>query len=452
MMPLVDFNSGDVMTGPGYGWGPGLSRALGGLSPGDFRLIGATGAKAGKTWFECFLANGLMLATACRLLGVPRFAEAPIVVPVWVSEMPKKGELTWRLVGQCLGFDVAALSKGTDAAQAPGIAYMARKYSMTPDEVVAHARMLERMHRDERFPLGFARRHLLHLIDLVQLPGARGRGTVDHKTGPVLIDHVADTVDMLRHDFAGLAGVPESEVIPLVLVDPGQRFAGGGADSKSALDDFFNAIVQLLCRELGCCVLGTSDTTKAAAKEIDVDVFLGKDGGALAADIYAGSYAILHNCDPIAVCAEKPEPGSLTTTQWVRLLLNRDGAAAEAYPFTWDMHLGRFRAREARPLTESKKSSESARPTAEEHMSGYPEMGTVLVEIPYGDDSRKMQVKSVGGQWDRSEKAWRCEAHLARAMVEDERLKWRRSQARPVVPAGHALPRPVDLPRSTWDD
>ena len=361
VFPVVNFATGQPLVEGGesfaaplsFGWGEALNLALGGLVPGDVRIIGAAGAGAGKTWLECWLAHGLALQTAARLLGARGYDDAPLVLPIWLTEMPKEGELYWRLAGAYLGFDVACLSWGLRAASAPGVIAAAKHHGMTPDEVVAQARTLARMHgTDERFPLAVARRHVIKQINLSSLPRrTRQQGVVvDHRSGPALIDHVADAVDRYREEFALLAGVPADQVKPLVMIDPLQRFAGEGESEKRAIDAVLSAVVQVLCREQGAIVIGTSDTTKGAARDGGIDTFLSRDASALAADIFAGTQAIMHHCDVLAVCSERPEPGSLRATQWVRLLKNRSGVPDVAFPLVWDKHLGRFRPGAPEPL------------------------------------------------------------------------------------------------------
>lgn len=370
VMPFLEFTTGryyQASERPGYGWGGPLDLALGGLSPGDVRFIGAAGAGAGKTWFECFLANGLTLATACRILGYKGFESSPIVMPVWVTEMPKRGELFWRLCGAFVGCDMGAWTWGADADRAPGVVAHARELAAdmrspwTAADVVrvAHAHLEHHIMRPEAVdasPLGLAWGRLYTVIDNARLPPPRARSgaaSIDHQHGAMLVDHVADAVDAKRRALAVDLGVAESDILPLVMIDPGQRFAGAGREARAMIDDFFGAVVSVLAGELECAVLGTLDTTKHAAREIGVDAFLGGDAPALAADMAAGSQAIMHNADVIGLCAERVAPGAadpLRTTQWCRLLKGRTGNAAEAYPFDWEMSRGRYRARPAEPL------------------------------------------------------------------------------------------------------
>ena len=155
-----------------------------------------------------------------------------------------------------------------------------------------------------------------------------------------------------RRDLARLLGVSEDEVLPVALLDPGQRFAGDDESSKAALDALLGAVVARICRRrsgLGAVAIMTSDTTKAAARDLDLERFLSESGQRLAADIFAGSQAIMHNADVIAVCGEDCGV-PFQRTQWVRVLQGRTGAPAEVYPFRWETHLGRFRPRKSEPL------------------------------------------------------------------------------------------------------
>ena len=70
----------------------------------------------------------------------------------------------------------------------------------------------------------------------------------------------------------------------------------------------------------------------------------------LAADIFAGSQAIMHHCDVFAVCGDDSLGDHFRRTQWVRVLQGRTGASAECFPFSWETHTGRFRPRKAEPL------------------------------------------------------------------------------------------------------
>ena len=343
----------------GHGYGRDMSMAFGGIREGDFKACGAAGAKGGKTHFLGQMVEGLALCTAARIMGVPGYANSPIVMPVWVSEMPKEGELLLRMIGRLFGFDMAAIADGTAAAEARGIVHMAERleYRLTPAQIVAGANHLFDKHSySERTVAGFAGRHVVREIDLSKFPPPKGTGRhrVDFQSGPNLVGMIADATAIYRRELADLAGVSEDKVLPLVLLDPGQRFAGDAENSKAELDSLLGAVVARICRRRsglgGACIM-TSDTTKAAARDLDLERFLSEPSGQkLAADIFAGSQAIMHHCDVFAVCGDDSLGDHFRRTQWVRVLQGRTGASAECFPFSWETHTGRFRPRKAEPL------------------------------------------------------------------------------------------------------
>jgi hypothetical protein len=364
VFPCLDFNTGEYrMKSPAvgateigapplyHGWGEHLGRAIGGMSAGDFRVVGAGAAGMGKTWFVSWLVHGLALQTAARLIGVPAYQDRPLILPVWATEMPKRGELYHRAASAHLGFPPNILGDGTLAHEAPGVVAAAAFEGGSPFAYVDKARRLERLHGavGGPFPLGVARHRVIQVVDLTGLPRrSRRQGVVvDHRVGPDLVEHLADAVDVLRESLARDAGVSADKVLPVVVVDPLQRFAGKAESEKMAIDAVLEAIVSVLCRDLGCAVVATSDTTKAAAREsTSLDNFLSKDAAALAADIFAGTQAIMHHADVLALCAERPAvPNALRVRSHARILKSRgSGASDVSFPFWWERTIGRFTA------------------------------------------------------------------------------------------------------------
>lgn len=358
---FVDFRTGRLETetqdphGRGHGLGE-LSRAIGGLRAGRLLVWGAAGGKAGKTHFVGQCVEGVALATAARLLGVPGYEDAPIVMPVWVTELVEDGEVAKRMASRHLGFDMAALEEES-GERAPGVARMAADYSTTSAQVVRRAWDLANHYWRDRDPLGCADSLIVRELDTTGLPPPQGhgRGRVDQSTGPNLVGWIAHSVRLYQAELAAAFGVPEEQVVPWVLFDPGQRFTGEDESSKAALDALLNAVVNRLCRSrqrggLGAAVWMTSDTTKAAAKDMDLQRFLSEPGQRLAADIFAGSQGVMHAGDTVAMCGEDNPADPLNRTQWVRVLQSRTGAPPACYPFDWQAHTGRFRARPLQPL------------------------------------------------------------------------------------------------------
>lgn len=355
VVPAVDFVTGmpstspDLLTPPvRMGWGHPLAEAKRGIAAGEFLAVGASSAGAGKTTFLAWLASGLGIQTAYRLLGVDGYGDRPIVFPVWVTEMPKKMELYGRLLSSYLGFDRGCLDAGTEAANSPGVRAMAARLGMSPEEVVAKARAMEALHgNDERFPLCVARRHVIRRIKPSKLPRQSRRGgvAVHHRMGPDLVDHVADAVEAWRAQLAAMAGVPTDQVLPVVILDPVQRFAG--ESEKAAIDAILTAANEVLCEELECVVVTTNDTTKKAAGGVTVDHFLSAEAPGLMADVFSGSQGIVHHAsDVICVHPERGDPARPGhVRQWVRLLRSRGGGESQqAFPFEWDKTLGRLAA------------------------------------------------------------------------------------------------------------
>lgn len=380
VFPAVDFVTGHYSSAPDlltprvmHGWGVHLSQTLRGMSPGDFRIIGAGGAGVGKTGFVSWLTHGLAMQTAARILGISGYEDAPLIMPVWATEMPKDGEVYFRAASAHLGFDQACLADGQEAHDAPGVLAMAAQHGMAPGKLVEKARAMERLHgADPRFPFHVARYQVTKVLRPSDLPRRSRRAgvNVDHRAGPDLVDHLADAVDFYRSELATLAGVPEDQVLPLVMVDPAQRFAGDAESEKRAIDAFLQAVVDVLCREVKCAVIGTSDTTKGATRQHNVETFLSKPAGELASDVLAGTMSIQHHADCIALCSEParaltPEDiaemppelrasaraRALRVKVHARVLKNRNGGLpATSFPFEWDMHLGRYHPLDPEPL------------------------------------------------------------------------------------------------------
>ncbi len=362
LYPFLDFKTGRVEgeaqdpDGVGHGLGDPLSRAVGGLRQSGAVCIGGAGAKLGKSHFVGQAVEGVALATAARYLKIPGYEDAPIVLPVWITEMPREGEVCSRMTSRHLGFDMAALEEEW-GEQAPGVARMAGEFSTTSARVVERAWQLSEHCWKKTDPLGWAIEHLIREVDLSKFPAPKGqgRGRVDQSTGPNLVGWIALAVRMYRLELARMFGVDEDEVLPWIILDPGQRFTGEDESSKAALDALLGAVVNKLCRSksrggLGACVWMTSDTTKAAARDIDLQRFLSEQGQRLAADIFAGSQGVMHHFDVVALCGEDNPADPLMRTQWVRVLQSRTGAPQVAFPFGWEAHKGRFRARPPEPL------------------------------------------------------------------------------------------------------
>jgi len=368
--PFVDFIQGgpDESYPHGYGMGPWFGRGLGGLVAGDMKAFGAAGAKAGKTYFVGQMLDGLAMQTAYRLMGIPGYEDAPIVLVFWVSEMAKKSDLPMRFVARALGYDAKVTTQGVDAIDSVSLAAL-RLASMTPTEYVEKARILRKIHQDPSYdshkledlrsacpvilPHLAMRRAILEcamVIDMSILPDAEGvgRSRVVHDGGPQLVAYAAEAMALARSEFCARHQIPEADVLCVVCCDPAQRFAGDdGRDSKAALDSMIRAWSKRVCNPAGLngAVIFTSDTTKAAVNEMDLGRFCRDEAKRVIASMFAGSQAIAHECDCVGLMAETT-PDTETTGRAImraRVLSGRSGASSEIFPFSWELHTGRFR-------------------------------------------------------------------------------------------------------------
>ena len=376
--PFIDFLQGGVDESYpyGYGMGPWFARGLGGLVAGDMKAYGAPGAKGGKTYLVGQMLDGLALQTAHRIMGTPGYEDAPYVLVFWVSEMSKKSEVPMRFVARALGYDAKVTTQGVDAFDSVSLAALRSAGNMSAESYVTHARALRAWHqnpgldaidipaargdhnfmaRDEHWaimePHLALRRALLdcsRVIDMSELPDAEGhgRGRIIHDGGPRLVGYVAESMAMVRSEFATRHGIAESDVLCVVCCDPAQRFSGDdGHDSVAALNGMLRAWAKHVAVDLGGAVIFTSDTTKGAVNNMDLGRFCHEDPRKVIAEVFAGSYALSHECDCIAIMAETT-PDTDTTGRALmraRVLSGRSGASSEIYPFSWELHTGRFR-------------------------------------------------------------------------------------------------------------
>ena len=375
--PLMDFARGGVDANYPHGMslGPWAARAMPGFIPGDMWALGAASAKGFKTFTAGWMLDGLALGTARRLLGEPGWANAPVVLVFWLTEMPRRGELPRRSQARHLGVPLAALVNGDHAAS--------RVAAADPDaarEVVAHARMMVGLHHrpeldrarwdlhgdaPEWTNMSFHAAHrimageLVHEIKMGALPEPEGRGSarVVHDAGPQLVLHVREEMRHHRDAFCARHGFATDDVLVIVAWDPGQRYVDDAGPGKQALDALLNAMRKHLAAPetvgengerrggISACVVITSDTTKAAAKEVSLARFAHESPGVLAAEVYAGSQLIPHLCNTAVVYAEPSTDGGRTCLLRLRVLQCRDTAGdPTCYPFQVDLATGRLRA------------------------------------------------------------------------------------------------------------
>jgi hypothetical protein len=358
----------------GHGFGPEIDVALaGGLRPGYFAVLGAKTAKAGKTALADQLCDGLLLRSLDVLAKLARGEKTSelIVVRYDFSEMPD-GDLTDRQLGRWLGIDSTTFRRGDQAHLAPGILRRAPDLHLTPRQLAdivleAGGQALEVGRLADL-------RDLQAIPQLEELPSrsdpqpdANGRPAfrpLDFQTGPLMLRRIVTQIKAHRRLLAAKWGVPESQICPLLFVDPIQRFQGGGdGDSVGALDGFAKALKKTAA-DLRAIVIATSDTNKdsatGAAKRASAD----KSGkgdtrnqGEKVAATLRGSYGLTHAPDLTLVLAVDVEDAEVKPGELIKVRLitgaNRWLRKSVSIPLFFDPETGRYtpRAEDAPPPT-----------------------------------------------------------------------------------------------------
>mgnify|MGYP003376022402 CR=1 FL=1 len=306
----------------GHGWGRALDRALGGLVPARVILLGAAGAKAGKTSFLMQLVDGLALLTAERAEG--RGGAGPLLPVLVLSEMTPAA-LTWRTLGRWVGCS-------------------SRIFGAAPDAELDGAEGLtdERRAEEERRIAEKQAEGLAALSEGGALAASRCFLRCSTLTGPEAVRSAGRALDAWREALSAETG---REVWPVLVVDPAQRFAAGDAGEVEALNALCDAIrAEADARKL--VVLMTSDTNKAAAKG-DPEAG-GRDAAQEVAATLRGSYKLSHIVDAALVLrpVEDAEalPGGAARKVEVLVGLNRWGPSGQAAAFSYAPASGRFEA------------------------------------------------------------------------------------------------------------
>lgn len=245
----------------GHGWGTHLNDMLGGgIAPGEIIAVGAASAGGGKTYFTMQLADGLALQSEARAASDSRDVLTPVLV---LSEMPVAA-LTWRSLARWTGAAARTFRAGSMNAESADW-HNARRALDPRDEVLGafqRSRQWTRVLRTPEIDAG----------------------------GPAVSRSIGDVVRRWR-DRIAVAHPHAQGVVPIVVIDPIQRFQG---EAKSEIEGL-NLLVESLGRETEkgdwACII-TSDTTKAQASGSDNE---GKrsDQERVAA-VFRGSYKLQH--------------------------------------------------------------------------------------------------------------------------------------------------------------
>lgn len=333
---------------PGHGWGDDLDERLGrGICPGEMTVIGAASAGAGKTAFLMQVAEG----AALRNLSVVRHLSdasrtlpfGPQLTPVFVASEMAASALTWRSLARWTGY-AAWKYRG-------GATVLRRNISDVPDAWKAARMAFEG-------DWGKARAWMrLMTQDFASAQVAAGAGAF---VG-ALTRQVERWREQIAHEHPTHKGI-----VPVVVIDPTQRFQGTGDDAVGALNDLARALcAAAIAHEW--VVLLSSDTNKDASggKNTGSDV----ERGAAA---IRGSYNLQHEVTN-ALFLQPPrgyEPSEEERAEGLRdvelvVVKNRWGSPLSPWPrFTFDGAKGRFlplEAEEARQKREQEQSQETAK-------------------------------------------------------------------------------------------
>ena len=339
--------AGDVELDAGHGIGFHLARRLGlGLRPGELVAVGAAHAGAGKTAWLMQLADGLSLRNLA-VLGEPLEGRGAtswteILTPVFlVSEMSVEA-LTWRTLARWTGHPAYLLRAGRTGlardGEAARQAWAAARSALAPDSPLQRARCWQR-----------------RLSSAVASEAAA-------KGPAVLVRLLARQVERWREDLA--RAHPKQDIVPIVVLDPLQRWQSGRADEVADL----NTLVRALATQTEVhrwVTLVTSDTNKASAKGDNASHEASEEGAA----VFRGSYSLIHEASAALYLRRPPtyEPSDDDARSHQRhaemvLVKSRWGDTKGTAPrYRWQIDVGRFW---PMPAEEADRSTRQDRKTA----------------------------------------------------------------------------------------
>lgn len=246
----------------GHGWGPPLNAMLsGGLRPGEMLALGAASAGAGKTAFLMQLADGLALRNGRILAGEEGWGSA--ITPVLIASEMSAAALSWRTLARWTGHSASYFRGGESLAHKPG----APQAWLDADRALSDGELAQA-------------RSWMRLIEPSKVASALDDGAV------AFVAYLSTLVEAWRERIA--RELPGRDVVPVVVVDPVQRYQGGD-DEVQAL----NTLARSLCAatvERNWIALMTSDTNKAAASGRS-DTERDEEEGAA---VFRGSYGLQH--------------------------------------------------------------------------------------------------------------------------------------------------------------
>jgi len=308
----------EIVPAYGHGWGDHLGGDVlgGGLRPGEMMALGAASAGAGKTAFLMQLADGLALRNEQVLREEKRWGAA--LTPVLLASEMGIDALSWRSLARWTG--------------SPAYHFRAGRNPRTNDDT-------RRLESSEAWAAAEAalEGEFGRARDFMRLLDARQAGEAAATDAKTLLALVRSVVGPWRDELAHEH--PGREIVPIVIVDPLQRYQSGQDDVRD-----LNALARELCAaavENKWIVLVTSDTNKNAAAGLARKGE--EDASEEGASIFRGSYNLIHEVTAALYLrkvrtAKQDDDDKRAGIRMVETVVvkNRWGASAPPWPrFRW---------------------------------------------------------------------------------------------------------------------
>ena len=321
LIPFVSLPSWPDGPSTGHGLGAHFDRVAlgGGLRAGEILGIGANSAGAGKTALAHQLADGFALRS--RLVARGEFVEGPtILTPVVVLSELDALALKWRSLGRWIGCCASMFRAGLPALE-----------KAPPDERQQAMRAWNDARRvQSEGPLAESRRWLRVVHNRL----------VTERSAPEFVSKLRRILELWRVALA--TEYPKLDVLPIVFVDPIQRYQEGD-DEVRALNRLVTEIRQCADTD-GFAAVVTSDTNKNSAtgqnradkRRSDVEEGVGA---------FRGSYTLIHEATAVVYLRRPPKaPDAELPPHSVEAVVvkNRWGHGRAPWP-RFDWHAGSMR-------------------------------------------------------------------------------------------------------------
>lgn len=334
----------------GLGWGAEVQQLLsGGLGPGDVVALGAGLAGAGKTAFLLQLADGLAMRCVELASDPDKDRNQPLTPVLIVSELDQK-DIAKRFIARLLKFPVNVLRSSKSAT---------RNYG--------------RMFRDEELA-----RHLVQQAYQGTREAVQPGGWYDAirpwqhvkrmSSSPTMLEQMEAHVERWKKKIREVH--PQREIIPVVVLDPVQRWNPPGMSELEALNVLSEKVDEMADRH-GWVVLMSSDTNKETAKQNPNDA-------SSSAAAFRGTYKLIHSSETtIVLRRDDPVPSKnapkgfrfrrAAIEPWqerpvaitISLDKNRNGPLGEA-SFAWRPACGSFTPEEREETEERRRTDQIA--------------------------------------------------------------------------------------------